>query len=96
MNKSARLLLLSCLAAVAFGAGAQDVPPVPPAGAPDGRGPVPGPWRDLSAAERERWREERRDAWRRMSPEERRQLRHDIREAGRQLYPRRPRHGRVD
>jgi hypothetical protein len=90
-----RLLLPLFLCAGLPAAQGQDAPPaaVP---APDVR-PEPErrpAWRDMSDAERMRWREQRRDAWRRMSPEERHQLRRDIRDAGAEIYLRR--HGRRD
>jgi hypothetical protein len=97
MNKSARLLVLSGLAAIAFSVGAQGLPPAPPPGAPDRQGMMQRSWGDPSAADRERWREERRerrDAWQHMSPEERHRLRRDIRDAGQAIYPRHGLRGR--
>ena len=95
MKKSARHLLLLCLAATAFPVAAQAEPPPSPPGY-DYPGQMQRPlrdWRDASPDQREQWREERRqrrDAWREMSPEERHQLRRDIRDAGR-FYRRGPR-----
>lgn len=101
MEKTARMLILLCLAIASFGAGAQDVPPAPPygAGAPSGSPPGFGgpaarlpmrPLNDWTPEQREQFREERRqrrEAWMQMSPEERHQLRRDIRDAGQRLYP---------
>lgn len=96
MKNPVRLPVLLLLAALASAALAQGGPPPGYPGGPGNFGaPHPerrAPGRDLSPAEREQWREERRqrrEAWREMSPEERHQLRRDIRDA-RQLYPPRP------
>lgn len=94
MSKLARFFAPLALVAVACAAAAQGMPP------PEFPGPLHGPigppqqtWQSMNPAEREQWREERRqrrDSWREMSPEERHQLRRDIRDA-REHYPKRPR-----